>query len=135
MRDELSSDVDKELSVHQRLYDAKMRRIDEAQRRKQRGSAFGELERIYKAELELLQARLRSAEAELGIRAQRRGQLVGSAVPRAPLKQRETASSAPHTASTVCACERQLNSRYSGVLWTMRTILGVLDMSNICLEW
>jgi hypothetical protein len=64
VRDELSSDADKELSVHQRLYDAKMRRIDEAQRRKQRGSAFGELERIYKAELELLQARLRSAEAE-----------------------------------------------------------------------
>ena len=64
MRDELSSDADKELSVHQRLYDAKMRRIDEAQRRKQRGSSFGELERIYKAELELLRARLRSAEAE-----------------------------------------------------------------------
>ena len=64
VRDELSSDADKELSVHQRLYDAKMRRIDEAQRRKQRGSAFGELERIYKAELELLRARLRSAEAE-----------------------------------------------------------------------
>ena len=57
--------AEKELALaQQRLYDAKMRRIDASQAGKRHGSPFGELERIYKAELELLRARLVRSERE-----------------------------------------------------------------------
>ena len=62
--DELHTEAEKEFRMHQRLYDAKMARLDEAQRRKRKANPFNELERIYKAEMELLQARLKCAEAE-----------------------------------------------------------------------
>ena len=65
VREEISQQADAQLATAQRLYDAKMRRLDARQRkRKQDGSPFVELERIYKAELELLRAQLRSEEAE-----------------------------------------------------------------------
>ena len=56
--------AEKKLALAQRLYDAKMRRIDASQAGKRHGSPFGELERIYKAELELLRARLERSESE-----------------------------------------------------------------------
>ena len=54
----------KQLKVAERIYEAKMRRIDKSQAGKRHGSPFGELERIYKAEVELLRARLARSEAE-----------------------------------------------------------------------
>ena len=63
--EETMAEADKELSMQERLYAAKMKRIDEAQKRKkQRGSAIGQLERIYQAEIDVLHARLQAAEAE-----------------------------------------------------------------------
>ena len=47
-----------------KLYEAKMRRIEKAQAGKRHGSPFLELERIYKAELELTQAKAKRAEVE-----------------------------------------------------------------------
>ena len=41
-----------------------MRRIDASQAGKRHGSPFGELERIYKAEVELLRARLVRSKSE-----------------------------------------------------------------------
>ena len=63
--EEMFTQAENELSMQERLYAAKMRRIDEAQKRKkQRGSAIGQLERIYQAEIDVLHARLHAAEAE-----------------------------------------------------------------------
>ena len=49
-----------------KLYEAKMRRIDKAQAGKRHGSPFLELERIYKARLELTQAKVKREEVEAG---------------------------------------------------------------------
>ena len=64
VREEMDTESQKALAVAERLYDAKMRRIDASQAGKRHGAPFGELERIYKAELELLRARLAGAESE-----------------------------------------------------------------------
>ena len=48
----------------ERLHDAKMRRVDAAQAKKARGSAVLQLERIYQAQQELLQAELSASKAE-----------------------------------------------------------------------
>ena len=65
VRQEVSGQADAQLATAQRLHDAIMRRLDARQRkRKRNGSGFVELERIYKAELELTRAQLRSEEAE-----------------------------------------------------------------------
>lgn len=61
---EMDSEAAKALALAQRLYDAKVRRIDKSQAGKRHGSPFGELERIYSAELELLRARLARSESE-----------------------------------------------------------------------
>ena len=60
----MDSEAAKALALAQRLYDAKVRRIDKSQAGKRHGSPFGELERIYSAELELLRARLARSESE-----------------------------------------------------------------------
>ena len=65
VRQEISAQTAAQFATCQRLYDAKMRRLDARQRKRKRdGSPFVELERIYKAELELVRAQLRSEEAE-----------------------------------------------------------------------
>ena len=64
VRQEMDDKAEKELALAQRLYDAKMRRIDASQAGKRHGKPFGELERIYKAEVELLRARLVRSESE-----------------------------------------------------------------------
>ena len=65
VRQEISEQADAQLATAQRLHDAKVQRLDARQRKRKRdGSPFGELERIYKAELELVRAQLRSEEAE-----------------------------------------------------------------------
>ena len=65
VRQEISEQEDAQLAMAQRLHDAKMRRLDARQRKRKRdGSPFVELERIYKAELELVRAQLRGEEAE-----------------------------------------------------------------------
>ena len=65
VREEISEQTAAQLTMSQRIYDAKMRRLDVRQRKRKRdGSPFLELERIYKAELELMRAQLRSEEAE-----------------------------------------------------------------------
>ena len=52
------------LALAQRIYDAKMKRVDAAQKGKGRGSALGQLERIYKAQIELLLAKLKAPSTE-----------------------------------------------------------------------
>jgi len=61
---EADSEAVKQLKLAERIYGAKMRRLDASQAGKRHGSPFGELERIYKAELELLRARLTRSESE-----------------------------------------------------------------------
>ena len=46
------------------MHDVKMRRIDAAQAKKARGSAVLQLERIYKAKQELLQAELSASKTD-----------------------------------------------------------------------
>ena len=61
---EIDAEDEKELRMSLRLYAAKMRRIDKAQAGKRHGSPFLELECIYKAELELTQAKVTRAEVK-----------------------------------------------------------------------
>jgi hypothetical protein len=61
---ELDADASKELTMQERLYEAKMKRIDKSQAGKRHGSPFGELERIYKAALALSDARWKREIAE-----------------------------------------------------------------------
>ena len=63
---EINAEAEAELRMSFKLYEAKMRRIDKAQAGKRHGSPFLELERIYKAELELTQAKVKRAEVESG---------------------------------------------------------------------
>ena len=53
----LDAEASKELTMQERLYQAKMERIEKSQAGKRHGSPFGELERIYKAALALSDAR------------------------------------------------------------------------------
>ena len=62
--EELNGEAEKELMMALRLYDAKQRRIEKAQKGKRHGSPFGELERIYKAELDLCRAKQKRSEVE-----------------------------------------------------------------------
>ena len=62
--EELNGEAERELAVALRLYDAKQRRIVKAQKGKRHGSPFNELERIYKAELELVNAKLKRSEID-----------------------------------------------------------------------
>ena len=61
---EMDAEAEQELRMSLRLYEAKVRRIEKAQAGKQHGSPYLELERIYKAELELTKARVNRAEVE-----------------------------------------------------------------------
>ena len=61
---DINAEAEKELRMSLRLYEAKVRRIEKAQAGKQHGSPYLELERIYKAELELTKARVNRAEVE-----------------------------------------------------------------------
>ena len=56
---ELDCEAEKELTMRTHLYGAKMRRIDASQAGKRHGCPFKELERIYNAELEFTQAKLK----------------------------------------------------------------------------
>jgi hypothetical protein len=63
--EELNADAERELNMHERLYEAKMKRVDDAQKRKkQRGCPIRQMERIYQAEVDVLRARLHAAETE-----------------------------------------------------------------------
>ena len=61
---EMDREAEAELSMSLKLYEAKMRRIEKAQAGKRHGSPYLELERIYKAQLELTQAKAKRAEVE-----------------------------------------------------------------------
>ena len=61
--EKVAAHAKRELTMHRALYDAKMRRVDSAQKRKARGSAVLQLERIYQAEIELLKAKLNASDA------------------------------------------------------------------------
>ena len=54
-----------ELKGEQRLYEAKMKRWEAAERRKVRPSAISQLEKLYKSEIQLLKARLKAMAAQL----------------------------------------------------------------------
>ena len=60
----LDAEASKELTMQERLYQAKMKRIEKSQAGKRHGSPYGELERIYKAALELTGAKLKREIAE-----------------------------------------------------------------------
>jgi hypothetical protein len=64
---ELDAEAEQQMSLAERLYDAKMKRIETLQKpgqKRDRGSVFGEIERIYKAQLLLEQARVARATEE-----------------------------------------------------------------------
>ena len=58
VHEEIDANAEKELTMQKHMYRAKLVRMEKSQASKRRGSPFGELERIYKAELELLKAKL-----------------------------------------------------------------------------
>ena len=60
----LDAEASRELTMQERLYQAKMKRIEKSQAGKRHGSPFGELERIYKAALALSDARWKQEIAE-----------------------------------------------------------------------
>ena len=60
----LDAEAEKELHTQERLYEAKQRRIEKSQVGKRHGSPYGELERLYKAALELTGAKLTREIAE-----------------------------------------------------------------------
>ena len=62
--EELDGEAERELTMALRLYDAKKRRIEKAQKGKRHGSPFSELERIYEAELALLRAKLKRSKVD-----------------------------------------------------------------------
>ena len=62
--EELDGEAERELTMALRLYDAKKRRIEKAQKGKRHGSPFGELERIYEAELALLRVKLKRSKVD-----------------------------------------------------------------------
>ena len=64
VRQEVEGESAKALTLAERIYDAKMRRLDKSQAGKRHGDPTRELERVYRAELELLRARLAHEEAE-----------------------------------------------------------------------
>ena len=53
--------------MQERLYQAKEKRIAKSQASKRHGSPFGELERIYKASLELMGAKLKREISESSV--------------------------------------------------------------------
>ena len=61
--EKVSAHMTKQLTMRHALHDAKMRRVEAAQKRKARGSAVLQLERIYQSQIELLNAKLNAAEA------------------------------------------------------------------------
>ena len=63
--EELAAEAEQQLALAQRLYDAKMRRLDASQAGKRHGNPFKELERIYGAEVALLRAQRDCAEAQV----------------------------------------------------------------------
>ena len=65
VREEVAAEAEKQLALAQRLYDAKMRRLDASQAGKRHGNPHKELERIYGAEIELLRAQRACAEAQV----------------------------------------------------------------------
>ena len=65
VREELAAEAEEQLALAQRLYDAKMRRLDASQAGKRHGNPFKELERIYGAEVALLCAQCDCAEAQV----------------------------------------------------------------------
>ena len=65
VREELAAEAEEQLALAQRLYDAKMRRLDASQAGKRHGNPFKELERIYGAEVALLRAQRDCAEAQV----------------------------------------------------------------------
>ena len=60
----LDAGAEKALHMQERLYEAKKRRIEKSQVGKRHGSPYGELERLYKAALELTGAKLKREIAE-----------------------------------------------------------------------
>ena len=119
---EIDTEAEAELRMSLKLYEAKMRRIDKAQAGKRHGSPFLELERIYTAELELAQAKVKRAEveadtnnAEANWLAQRcRVQSLDIAKLRRLLRA--------HGHMIVCACEKGTFrwEHISGLLWSQR---------------
>ena len=61
---QVAKGLEDKFKLAERIFDAKMRRVDAAQARKARGSAVLQLERIYKAQQELLQAELSAFKTE-----------------------------------------------------------------------
>jgi hypothetical protein len=61
---QFDAEAEKELRMQERLYEAKQTRMEKSQAGKRHGSPFGELERIYKAALELSGAKLKREIAE-----------------------------------------------------------------------
>jgi hypothetical protein len=56
---QLNVEAEKGLRMQERLYEVKVTRMEKSQAGKRHGSPFGELERIYKAALELTGAKLK----------------------------------------------------------------------------
>ena len=95
-----------------------MRRLDARQRKRKRdGSPFVELERIYKAELELLRVQLQSEEAE-GSAHNAEANWLAQQCRVLRLKSLKTRKCIVCFASMVCMCElcvsSNVNGRYSG---------------------
>ena len=65
VREQLAAAAKQQLALAQRLYEAKMRRLDASQAGKRHGNPHRELQRIYEAEIELLRAQRTCAEAQM----------------------------------------------------------------------
>ena len=62
--EQVAAHFQSKLKMRQALYDAKVRRAEAAQKRKARGSAVLQLERIYQNETDLLRHKLQASKAD-----------------------------------------------------------------------
>ena len=95
---DIDAEAEKELRMSLRLYAAKVRRIEKAQAGKRHGSPYLELERIYKAELEL--TKVTHAEVEVDANNAEANLLAQQCLENAKLRPRVLMG------MVVCACEK-----------------------------
>ena len=125
VRQEMDDKAEKELALAERLYDAKMRRIDASQAGKRHGKPVGELERIYKVEVELLHARLVRSESE-----GRAYNAEANWLAQQCRVLRLQNAKLQRVCRISCTRESALNARFSGVLASLLVTLGVLSVSK-----
>ena len=101
----MDREAEAELIMSLKLYEAKMRRIEKAQAGKRHGSPYLELERIYKAQLELTQAKAKRAEVEADANNAEANWLAQQCRVHSVLRTQNCVACCVSMGITACACE------------------------------